>query len=160
MRGAGYVSATVGQYSVVGLLNDSSGAEMLAVRGITVPGENTSDAVGMYFTRFDSTYLMGANQTLGAVVTGEPPRAGKIVQNSSTSRPALDFYLPGSTGNYPASLWPSFPIAVLQPGWILNISSQDTNVWIFVGFMWEAVHIEDLMPGLRCPTCDVLVVPG
>jgi hypothetical protein len=136
-----------------GLLNNSTGAQLIVVRGIEVQ---------VYANGFSIWQLGVIQGTLGSqgnglapqispLVTGQSGYPGSLWSATAATAPATDYMLRqdavfGVTQSYSSAYWPyDFPAAVLQPGWSVFVYDENAQqVNQMVAFLYEWLYPDEL----------------
>jgi hypothetical protein len=149
MRGQADPSGAPGR-ALVELYNNSTGADLLLLWNVVIgnggnpPGARAGIEQGHTATNAE---------TVGSLMSGEAIKPGLLFSATNPAQLTADYMLnDGGGGTYLFGF--PVPIAVLQPGFsfFMQVNGSSGND-IPVGFVWQAVHPEDLQ-GRHCHICD------
>lgn len=150
MRGA-IVLTSASNLATAALYNNGSGAEALAV---WVINPETPSTTSVPVTVVQGTSTIGsAGGVIHPLVSTGFKYAGALYSVDTATAITPDFMI-CAINEAANPVYPGLPIAILSPGWAI-VTQQETGggADISCGFIWQAVHPEDI-DGRHCDVCD------
>ncbi len=142
-RGVGTSAAAASRF--VGLFNATPGNNLLVVWDFSV---NAAAAATPAF--YNNQGKIGSKVMDGApMYQGEAIGGGQIFNGTDPASPTFDYQL-DVAASQAICWWRDTPFAIIQPGWMLNCSTQAGVGAITVSLIWQIMRPDDLVvPPLR-----------
>jgi hypothetical protein len=125
-------AAVAANNSFISFFNDSSAAQVLALRDFGLDVQLSASIEGFVIAR----QKIGANPVQGSsVYTSQGSMPGQLLTGSVAANPAFSLF---ASGNTFSPGWPhEFPIVVLAPGWSITAYATTQNAALILSFWWE-----------------------